>query len=276
MTGEVSFQADGWALLPQFVDAAELGRLNAAVEGVLALERPPCMQRPGNDLAPLRWDDTIVATLLGDERRMAALDAAVRAERLTWISGYVSTKAPHSPALWWHQDWWCWDHSVSFRRPASQVALLCYLGATDPASGALRLLPGSHHQSLPLHARLPEAHGDDANALALDHPAMCDYPGQVTVDVAPGDAVVIDYRLLHGTHPNAQALRRDCILLSFAPDWDTLPDDIKAHLAMHPALPTEAERETIACSYVRLLPAFRGNSRSLDINRNAPAAFAAS
>jgi len=276
MDRDTAFLADGFVRLPQFVEAHELCALAAAVDAALALDRPPCMERPGNDLMPLRWDDAIVATMLGSARRIAAIEATLRARHLTWISGYVSTKVPHSPALWWHQDWWCWDHPVSYRVPASQVALLCYLGTTDRTSGALRILPGSHHNSLPLHAILPEAHGADANALTSAHPAMNDCSGQVTLDMQPGDAVVIDYRLLHGTHPNAQQSRRDCILLSFAPDWDALPDDIKAHLAMHPALPAEDERaRSNACSYARVLPEFDGMPASLAINRNAPAAFAA-
>src|SRR5262249_21590764 len=153
---------------------------------------------------------------------------------------------------------------------------LCYLGATDRTSGALRLLPGSHHRSLPLHAILPEAHGEDANALTSVHPAMSDCPDQITLDMQPGDAVVIDYRLLHGTHPNTKPTRRDCILLSFTPDWDALPGDIKAHLAMHPALPSDGERaRRDACSYARILPNFAGTPASLAINRNAPASFIA-
>lgn len=273
----MQFQTEGWALLPHFIDASELAELVPAVDHVLALERPPCMQRPGNDLVPLRWNDEIVATVLGAERRIAAIRELLDARHLAWISGYVSTKASHSPALWWHQDWWCWDHPVSYRRPASQIALLCYLGATDETSGALRLLPGSHHRSVPLHATLPEAHGDDANALSVAHPALNDDPGQVTVNVQPGDAVIIDYRLLHGTHPNAKPSRRDCILLSFVPDWPRLPDEIKAHLAMHPALPTETERRgSDIPSYCGLLPDYSGTPTSLAVNRIAPAVFAAS
>jgi ectoine hydroxylase-related dioxygenase (phytanoyl-CoA dioxygenase family) len=276
MHDDSSFQSAGWSRLPGFVEASGLAALAAAADHVLAQERPPCMQRPGNDLVPLRWNDTIVAALLDDERRMARLTAAIAARELKWISAYVSTKAAHSPALWWHQDWWCWDHAVSYRRPASQVALLCYLGATDRTSGALRLLPGTHHASIPLHALLPEAHGDDANALASSHQAMSDYPGQITLDMTAGDAVVIDYRLLHGTHPNAKSSRRDCILLSFAPDWRALPDDIQAHLAMHPALPAQDEKaQREAAPYCSLLPEFEGEPASLAVNRNAPAAFAA-
>ncbi|MDQ8731743.1 phytanoyl-CoA dioxygenase family protein [Bradyrhizobium sp. LHD-71] len=273
----MQFESEGWALLPRFLDASGLAELAPAVDRVLALQRPSCMQRPGNDLVPLRWNDEIVASVLGAEHLIAAIRDLLRTRQLAWISGYVSTKEPHSPALWWHQDWWCWDHPVSYTRPASQIALLCYLGETDEMSGALRLLPGSHHRSVPLHATLPEAHGGDANALSSAHPALNDDPGQVTVNVRAGDVVIIDYRLLHGTHPNAKPLRRDCILLSFVPDWGRLPDDIKAHLAMHPALPTDAERQrSDASSYGGLLPDYGGTPASLAVNRMAPAAFAAS
>ena len=80
------------------------------------------------------------------------------------------------------------------------------------------MLPGSRRASVPLHAALPEAHASGA-ALAADHPALRDQPGQVTLGVRAGDAVVVDYRVPHGTHPNASGARRDCVLLSFAPSW---------------------------------------------------------
>src|SRR5262245_62574851 len=43
---------------------------------------------------------------------------------------YASTKAARSPALSWHQDWWCWDHAVTYRPAAPQVAILCFLSDT--------------------------------------------------------------------------------------------------------------------------------------------------
>jgi ectoine hydroxylase-related dioxygenase (phytanoyl-CoA dioxygenase family) len=36
-----------------------------------------------------------------------------------------------------------------------------------------------------------------------ENPAMRNYPEQVTLKLQAGDAVAIDYRLLHGTHANA-------------------------------------------------------------------------
>lgn len=152
---------------------------------------------------------------------------------------------------------------------------MCYLSPTTAHTGALRVLPGSHHKSSPLHAFLPEAHTDAAGQISLDHVAMNDYPGQVTLDLEAGDAVAIDYRLLHGTHGNTSHQRRDCILLTFAPSWCDLADDLKGHLISHQALPF-AEESASSVGYGKaLLPGFDGIRRDLLVNRQPPHTFTA-
>jgi hypothetical protein len=219
-------------------------------------------------LLPVRFDDCVVAAILGDERRVRRLREVLGGNDLRWISGYVSLKEARSPALWWHQDWWCWDHAVSQRPAAAQVALLCYLTDTDARNGALRLLPRSHLRS----ALLPEAHSNSAHGLDPAHPAMRDLAGQRTVALSAGDAVVMDYRLLHGTHGNDSDARRDAVLLTFTPSWTELPADVRAHLIDHPAQPRADEHPT-APWQAMLLPEFRGERASLPLNRNAPAQF---
>jgi ectoine hydroxylase-related dioxygenase (phytanoyl-CoA dioxygenase family) len=100
------------------------------------------------------------------------------------------------------------------------------------------------------------------------------YPGSETLAVRAGDAVVLDYRLLHGTHANATPRRRDCILLSFIPAWSELPREMQAHLIAHLALPDHAERTSRAASaYDELLPRFEGMPASLPLNRVPPMRF---
>ena len=163
--------------------------------------------------------------------------------------------------MWWHQDWWCWDHPISYEPRAAQVAVLIYLTPTDEESAALRVLPGSHREMTALHAVLPEAHARTAEELDPAHPAMTDHPEQVTLRLAPGDAVVMDYRLLHGTHPNRRPTRRDCVLLTFAPSWRALPEEIRGHLIRHPALPEEPAQPW--------LPSYEGARADLRLNRAA-------
>lgn len=156
------------------------------------------------------------------------------------------------------------------------MAVLCYLTDTDESNGALRVLSGSHHRSMPLHAYLPTPHSDEADRLAHDHLSMTDSTGQTTVAVRAGDAIVLDYRLLHGTHTNRTSHRRDCILLSFILDWFGFPDELKAHCTLHPALPSVEERaSTASCAYANLLLHYAGTPASLKINRVAPQTFEA-
>jgi ectoine hydroxylase-related dioxygenase (phytanoyl-CoA dioxygenase family) len=267
------FRRDGFALIEGFVAHDELSRFREAVDAALAKPLPSGCERPHNTLAPLRWNDRVVDWALSSRRRRAALAEAVGAEDLRWISAYVSVKQPLSAPLWWHQDWWCWSQPVTYRQATSQIAVLCYLTDTSARTAALRLLPGTHHRSVPLHAALPEAHADEAGEVDPGHPAMSDHPGQVTVEAGAGDAVVVDYRLLHGTHANASRRRRDCLVLTFTPSWSALPAAIRAHLIRHPALPTPEERASLA-EPSELLPHYAGPARDLPLDRVAPPDFA--
>ncbi len=270
---ETDLVRDGFAVLESFVNKVELKKIAPLVESDLTSSHELACTRPHNTPVPLRWNDPIVRLLLKSDRRVQGLTDVLRADDLKWISGYVSTKEPHSPPLWWHQDWWCWDHPRSYRRSAPQIAVLCYLAYTTEQNGALRVLRGSHLKSTPIHTVLPEAHGQGADGLESGHIAVSDLPAQVTFCLRAGDAVVIDYRLLHSTHGNVGNTRRDCILLSFTPSWRGLPNDIKAHLIAHPAQPSDDEALETLSTLANLFPKFSGSRQDLPLNRNAPPNF---
>lgn len=264
------FSTTGYAILRGLLDCEALIEARTAVNAALTGTVETGMNRIGNDLVPLRWCDPCVALILNRPAAMNVIIQAIGARDLRWISAYITSKAPHSPPLFWHQDWWCWDHPVSFDDSAPQVALLCYLSETSAQTGALRVLPGSHRDTHDLHHHLPDPHSAEAHALPLDHMAMMDCEGQETISLAPGDAAVIDYRLLHGTHPNTASLRRDALLLSFAPAWRILPETLRAHIAMHPALPRPEEWPKVPRKLRRQLARYDGTPRSLRINRAVP------
>jgi hypothetical protein len=128
---------------------------------------------------------------------------------------------------------------------------------------------------MPLHRLLPEAHSDESAGLDPGNPALTDQPEQITLALRAGDAVVTDYRLLHGTHANSGGHRRDCVLLSFTPHWNELPADVRGHLISHPALPGDHEPHP-ATAFGALLPSFDGPRRDLPLSRNAPPVFTTS
>jgi len=269
------FAEGGYVVINGLLSQMEVAVLRRAVDAALQMPDVAGCERPQNRLMPLRWSDPAVELILAQGQRRHRIAESVEGNDLRWISGYVSVKEAHSRALWWHQDWWCWDHPVSFCPAAAQVALLCYLTDTSERNGALRVLPGSHRRSITLHAALPEAHAQGV-ALGHDHPALSDHRDQVTLSVNAGDAVVLDYRLLHGTHANASAERRDCVLLAFTPSWSELPTDVRAHLIQHLAQPNPDERPALTGWQVELLPSFDGPRADLEISFTAPPRFAVS
>jgi hypothetical protein len=269
------FAERGYAVIESLLCPMELAVLRREVDA--ALQRPDVAgcERPQNRLVPLRWSDPAVELVLAQEQRRRRIAESFGGIDLRWISGYISVKEAHSRALWWHQDWWCWDHPVSLRPAPAQVALLCYLTDTSERNGALRVLGGSHRHSIALHAALPEAHAQGP-ALWRDHAALSAHRDQVTLCAKAGDAVVLDYRLLHGTHANASGERRDCVLLSFTPSWRELPTDVRGHLIQHLAQPNPDERPALSGWQVELLPSFDGPRADLELNLTAPAHFAVS
>lgn len=269
------FARDGFLALKGCVAPSEREAIRSDIDTLLLAPHEPSCSRPNNVLLPLRWCDTTARILLASGRRVQAIRDAVGAIDLRWISGYVSIKEANSGPLAWHQDWWCWDHPVSFRRPAPQVAVLFYLTGTDREHGALRLLPGSHLRSSAIHAGLTAAQAGVVDQLVeLGNLAFTDHAEQVTLEAMAGDAVVIDYRLLHGTHANASELRRDCVIVNFAPSWRDLPEDVRAHLISHSALPGPGEATPSWPSWEStLLPRYDGIRRDLRVNRSAPAEF---
>jgi hypothetical protein len=166
-----AFVRSGCGRLPSFITPPEVDELREAVAELGSKGSLDGCERPNNTLVPLRWNHELVEAVLHSPSRVQRVRSACGATDLRWISGYISVKEPRSDALWWHQDWWCWDHPVSFHDRAPQVARLCYLDDTTAKSGALRVLPGSHRASTPLHALLPEAHRTSAGSLGDQNPA---------------------------------------------------------------------------------------------------------
>ena len=95
----------------------------------------------------------------------------------------------------------------------TRIFLSYYLVDTTRENGCLRVIPGSHRTRHRLHDILPDAHGEELQALEdLSHPAFADYPGAVDVPLGAGDLLIADARLLHAAWPNRSDRRRTLLL----------------------------------------------------------------
>lgn len=263
---EAEFTKNGFVLLRSFLDDRCCNLISHEIEATINSGTSCACTRPNNSLHLLKFDHEIIRLVLGQSERVKRLEKHVAAKDLRWISGYISSKDPFSPPLWWHQDWWCWNHEISFREDAAQIALLIYMQPTTLENGALRFIPGSHHRRHQLHEFRNERNSQEGQ-YELDHPIMSAAPDQQSPNIQKGDAIVIDYRLLHGTEGNQTAFRRDCIILNFTPNWTSLPQEIKSHLSGHICQPEDSiEISSKDRIYFNILPDFNGEKHFMAVN----------
>lgn len=269
---ENCFTRNGYFQLKSFLNKEDCRAIKKQIDNIILAGHECACSRPHNTLHLLRWNHLIIQNIISESSKIRRLQMATGATDMRWISGYISIKEPFSPPLWWHQDWWCWDHDISYQYETVQIALLIYMDATTNKNGALRVLPGSHHQSDTLHQHLPETEqlGD---AIGEEHICMQPHIDQHLLEVEQGDAVAIDYRLLHGTEANVTASRRDCIILNFTPHWQHLPADIREHLAGHIAQPDGNEKALVNAEQMKIMPSFSGKNSFLNVNGLAPSYF---
>ncbi len=192
--------------------------------------------------------------------------------RPKWMSGYVISKPPESPALFWHQDWWGWNDPSSYTPLPQQLFLMYYLVDTTPRNGCLRLLRGSHLNRHRLHDEVPNAHTDELRRVTdPDHPAYQSIPEEVNVPVKAGDLVIGDSRLLHSAHANKSDLRRTVITLWYFPYFDLLSAGLRAAIA-RPREFDGWDKEAKART-ADFIPIYEGTAEPVAWNREPSAAL---
>ncbi|MEZ4865690.1 MAG: phytanoyl-CoA dioxygenase family protein [Caldilineaceae bacterium] len=213
------------------------------------------------------YDDPFFAELVAYGPALDAL-ASLGYPKPRWSSGFIISKPPHSPALFWHQDWWGWNDPISYTAAPQQLFLMYYLVDTTVINGCLRVLKGTHRKRHPMHDLLPEAH-TDAIRRATDptHPVYQALPDDIAVQVRAGDLVIGDARLLHGAYPNQSDQWRTVITLWYHPAFDSAPEAIRAHLSHKQS--RVATWPEAAQKLVRpLVPTYNGEQEPLVWNRD--------
>ncbi len=257
---------DGYCVFESVLDAQMLNRARQASNRLLEAQEEAHFkaQRSTGSLISV-YDDAFFAELVTYPGALILFDE-LGFDDPKWASGYVISKPPKSPPLFWHQDWWGWDEPSSYEPPAQQLFFMYYLVDTESRNGCLKLIPGSHLKRHAAHDTAPEAHTDDARRMAdPDHPGYKPMPGEVDVPVRAGDLVVGDARLLHASHGNASEVRRTVITLWYYPAFSSLPEGIRSDIASRNQAGTWPDRARALIQ--PLIPAYEGNRKPTRWNR---------
>ena len=180
---------------------------------------------------------------------------------LTFTDGYIISKPPNSPPLFWHYDWFSWEDPTVYDKRPQQVFFMYYLVNTTRKNGCLRTIPGSHRQHNPLHEQLGNPHRKDiSTADDLNRAEFSTRPDEVDVPITAGDLLIGDARLLHASHANQSNQRRTVITLWYQPDFYLLPDRIKAQMVAKTQSLPENWTATDKKSLASLLPKYEGTA----------------
>lgn len=258
-------RSDGFCVLPQVVDAPLLAELKEATSDLLERDKVSRAYFPRHgSMVPVPYANTALAKLIACPGILSVLEEM--GYETKWMSGYIISKPPQSPSLWWHQDWWAWDDPASGVEDAPQLFAMCYLQDTTIENGCLRVIPGSHRERMDIHDHLPEAHSHEANEADDDSPAHRPHPLEQNIEVQAGDVVLGDVRLLHGTYANTTDTERTCITLWYLPTFSRLSPALRKHMGNHHCLPA-ADATDVPAALQPLIPRFTGEAEAVVINR---------
>ena len=226
---------EGYCIFENVLVPEMVAKLNAMSEWTIAQEDPAHFDqhRAHGCIIPYwRYPHPAFAELIAYPRAMAVL-AELGFDRPKVWSGFVISKPPHAPPLFWHQDGVLWDHPISYTDQPQQYFLMYYLVDTNRRNGCLRVVPGSHLKRHALHDVRRKADDGVGNASDLDHAAFQYAEDEVDVPVKAGDVVIGDSRLMHSAHANQSGQRRTVLTIWYWPRYDELPEDVKRLIVNH-------------------------------------------
>ena len=226
----LQLETQGFCVVEGLLEQALIDRLRRQSETILS--HLPKEHRERNrsqgSLVPMA-DHPDFAEIIGHPSLRRTF-AGLGFEDPRFSSGYLISKPPSGPPLFWHQDWWGWDDDMSYTDDIAQVFVMIYLTDTSPDNGCLRVIPGTHRRYHPLHDA-PAAHGEALSRVDdPDHPLFGSIDGEVAVPVKAGDVVIGDARILHAAHANKTESERSLLTLWYHPNYRQLPAALRARI----------------------------------------------
>ena len=228
---------EGFCVFENVLESEMVDKLNAMSEWTIAQEDPAHFEerRSQGCIIPYwKFPHPAFAELIVHPPALSVFAELGFDDPKVW-SGFVISKPPHAPPLYWHQDGVMWGHPLSFTNKPQQYFMMYYLVDTSRRNGCLRVIPGSHLKRHALHDDKRTAHERDkvSSASNLDLPSFQHAEGEVDVQVKAGDVVIGDSRLLHSAHANQTDQRRTVLTIWYWPAYASLPDDVKKLIIKH-------------------------------------------
>lgn len=264
-------ERDGYCVFPGLLPdelLTALRQVTGDILGKLPAEHEQDNRSTGSMVSV--YEDPIMGDLIALPQAQAAL-RSLGFSGAGFSSGYIISKPPKSPRLFWHYDWAGWDAPESFTSQTPQIFFMYYLTNTRRENGCLRVIPGSHIHDNALIPLLDEAHTPELlRAADPSRPAFSDRPDEVDVPIVAGDLLIGDARLLHASHANNSEERRTVITLWFHPDTPKLGERLQAFIGKMVSDPPASWPEAARTKTEAMLARYHGDAEPWAWNRHRP------
>jgi ectoine hydroxylase-related dioxygenase (phytanoyl-CoA dioxygenase family) len=193
------FDAKGYVVIKQMFDAAELARMKAEIQRLLEQH-----SANGGVFVGLAANSDVFKEIAADSRIVNPL-AAIIGPDIEFLSDKVVFKSKRVDyASPWHQDWPYWEG-------AHKLSVWVALDPATPENGCLKILPGSHKQSLTHDGAEP---GTTLFGLRVDQSTVDESQADI-LPCEPGDAVIFHDLTLHASCPNVTGADRWALISTY-------------------------------------------------------------
>jgi hypothetical protein len=218
------FQSFGYLLLRQAFSAQEMARITAAADALFLEDLSANGAEPlgSQHVVPFveRHDD--LALLAEDDRIFAAMEQLL-GKGLVW-GGSEGNKGSFNES---RDHQWHSDRAGQIDLAYPRIKIMIYLQAMAQDTGALRVLPGSHHPDF--HKRLLPLQGQGPDtcleAFGVAGDELCGVP----LEVVPGDVVVFDHYLYHAVYGKSDARRYLTMKFAAEPVTQVQAEALRVH-----------------------------------------------
>lgn len=196
-------EVEGYVVLPDVLDAASMKQIKAEMAD--APMRTKDYSAAQTYCLEPQWHSQTLAKLIALPPVIEFLEVLLGPD-IVFTRGLFSRTLAGSPPISLHTDGQPFGSSIFGYEGSSPrlLRVLYYLDDLTPERAPFRLVPRSH---LSFHAE------------ANPYVRYKWHPGEITLCLKAGTAVIIPINLFHGTHPNRARSQRTLVQLGYRPAW---------------------------------------------------------
>ena len=256
----------GYVKVSNLIDKGLLTKMNNLTTNLVnqQSEEDKKKQVSTGSMISVSHDESFLNLIVNDE--LLKIFSKMGYSNPKWSSGYIIGKTANSAPLYWHTDWWGWDDPISFVKKPPMIFVMFYLTNTNKTNGCLRVIPGSHLKYNEVHKYIKKHHSHYRLYNNPDDPIFKSVKDELDVTSNLGDVIIGDGRILHAAHPNLSNKMRTVVTLWYYPDFNELPDHIKASSEDHHKWPKNWNKKSLDI-LEKYFPKYEGNAKKIKWNR---------